>query len=70
MVVIFVPNADECPVMQQLVPELYKNEVVLEVEADTSKKKEKELITTQQNRNHVVEGGLTWNKTCLRTSTC
>ena len=44
MVVIFVPNTDECPVMQQFVPELYKNEAVLEEEADTTKK-EKELNT-------------------------
>lgn len=41
---IFVPNTDECPVMQQFVPELYKNEAVLEEEADTTKK-EKELNT-------------------------
>jgi hypothetical protein len=56
MVVIFVLNANECPVMQRFVPELYNAEVVLEVEAHTSKKRKKNL-TPQTSAKRKPRGG-------------
>ena len=55
IVVIFVSIADECHVMQQFIQELYKKEVMLEEEANTIIKREKELNTKISKTETMLE---------------
>jgi hypothetical protein len=75
MVVIFVPNVNECPVMQKFVAKLFtKKAVPKEGKATNQTKKGKRTQHKHhQNRKHVGKCQFAWTKMILtwpQTSTC
>jgi hypothetical protein len=72
MVVIFVPNVNECPVMQKFVAKLFTKKAVPKEGKANQTKKEKEL-NTNITKKHVGKCQFAWTKLILtwpQTSTC